>query len=876
MSYTLTKEEKFNPKKFGGNSAGAIITNQILSSWFTEAKNSSVEIQIPEGTWIFPVDFQYDFGNNSITISGVPGKTIITTYDGTPATNFAIPEKIDITKQKPTKAGIYQIDMTGMPYNVSAITNHIHYDFRNITGTLNDYVEISSNGTVSDKTFNEVKDLGYVTELDVTLAAPTKDGLYVVSNHKSWSYGGGQAHLNLKYNDGESGATGNYPTLGNGNVYYLQGTILKLSSGTWSRHYTAAGFASKNNIIVKNIIFNNVQFNLFSPFDISGSADVSSSSEKFLIDNCEFKNCAKVIGSMSYAGINHSTNWWRTLSVYNVNGLLRFKNFVITNSEFSYIHTAIVWGFPPSEQTLIRGNNIHDCYTAVTCFNFFITYYGNTEFFTNRVTQSITNNSFINIRPLGNANWTTTLLRTSGMATISNNQFIDCTPQICYLAGGHSSFSNNVVEKFFDNLTTTTITPIILTKSGNVTNSITSNVVSAAFSTFIAIEGTSSEIISGNSFVGGSKTRYITSETTNITKDRIYNVQSLSQFQTLAGTDAYNTAYDNTIARNNWVYYDKRTKIWKKLTTLPAVFYFYSKSDEAENKEQFVKILGNIIEAETLTHVSAAVSLQFKSVHVANNDVSYCTVLHVGSNASVQEYICAGNSFKCSTLAITSAGALTTQIKSLFFENNKCSRTINAIVNLWAYYELVFKGNVFFEDSTLSSANVYTDFQATNSANDFGIILNGHTTSRIVCENNKFISSHSRYGGIHILSPYDVEVKNNTFNLTTPSYQIATPLYRRIAVFITKTSTINSIVFSGNIIYPESGRTNNLLEFDGSGSTVTALSIDKNVTPVNTSSVTNTVLGSAKVVTNYFKGSNLYEALLDNIGTVTNAPITLK
>jgi hypothetical protein len=450
---------------------------------------------------------------------------------------------------------------------------------------------------------------------------------------------------------------------------------------------------------------------------------------------------------------------------------------------------------------------------------------------------------------------------------------------VCYLSGGNSTFSNNVVEVFYNQPPSLEASTVILSKSGTITNVIANNTISAPVSSFVQIEGTSCQIITGNNFIGGTKTRYITTNTNIITKDRTYNVRNVSVFHTLANTDPYTLAYDSDIDQGHWIFYNKRRRKWERAISLP-INYVFSKNDEVENKEQFIKIVGNILECDTITNLGSAVyGQQAKSITLMNNDISYCTVLHLCNGINLQEYICSDNNFKSCSISMTTGSGFTNQVKSLFFENNKIGRAYGSGILLWAYYELIFRGNTIYEDSALSSPAIYADFNSTNSIVDFGVNLLGYTTSRIIVMANKFISSHTRYGGIQITNPYDVEIVNNSFNLTTPSYQLFTTAYRRSAVYIVKTTLINSVSFIGNTIYPEVGRTNNIIEFDGSTSTIDSLTINNNITPLNTASInsiTKTLLATTKTFTYYFKGGNMYQASLDEYAGLTNAAITPK
>lgn len=380
----------------------------------------SGHIKLEAGVYVLPVNFSMDYRDTDITIEGVPGKTIITSYDGTAATDF-----------KPK-------------------------------------------------------------EIDTNLPDSLQDGLYVVANHPYISYGGGFAHLKLSYNTG-----GNI-------VFYTMGTILKKENGIWSRHYTGFGFKTKGNITVKNVIFDNCQFYLFSPFG-------QTISDRFQLINCRFKNVSRVLSSITYAGIDHKPDWYNALNYYNVFGNLRFKSFEIKDCTFEKIHTSIVWGVPPSENIMVSGNVVKDCSTMIAAFNLFIKYYGNENYFSDKISQVITGNTFMNIR--SSQNWQTALIRTSGMANVSNNNFIDCTQQIVFGYGANLLFSGNIVKKI--NTNTEFPSEVILIKSLTGSNKFIGNEVNAPYSTFVSLEGGSSCSISGNTIT--AKTMYSRVDNTNST-----------------------------------------------------------------------------------------------------------------------------------------------------------------------------------------------------------------------------------------------------------------------------------------------------------------------------------------------------------------------
>lgn len=379
-----------------------VLSHEAAASLFARGT-----VSLGEHIYVLPIDFTIDLGTTDLDISGVPGRTVITSYDGTAATDFS-----------PT------------PLNTNLVDNN-------------------------------------------------RDGLYVVTQHPSYAYGGGFAHLELPYET-------------NGvRVFYTQGTILQKLNGTWSRHYAGAGFQTRGNVRVRGITFDNCQFYLFSPFGLEIS-------ERFIVEESRFNNVARVISSSLYGGVDHDPTWHNALNVYPVDGSFRFAEFTIRNNAFENIHTSIVWGFPPSQVTHIEGNTIGASH-ALCFFNLFMKNYADSHSF-NDAPQFITGNTFTDIAQYNN--WTTQLIRTSGTALIDQNHFTRITPQVALFYGGNTIFSNNVIEKL--NSGDEIQSPVIVVKAStlpempSVTNTYAHNEVDAPHSFFVAVEGTSDNTIEDN------------------------------------------------------------------------------------------------------------------------------------------------------------------------------------------------------------------------------------------------------------------------------------------------------------------------------------------------------------------------------------------
>ena len=389
--------------------AGPPLPRYVLTLQQATALFSAGQVSLDAGIYVLPVDFTIDLGATDLSISGVPGRTIITSYDGTPATDFN------------------------------------------------------------------------PAPLDTTRPDTHADGLYVVTRHPDYSYGGGFAHLDLPWVP-DGGAP----------VRYTQGTILTKTNGLWSRHFTGAGFKTAGNVHIEGVTFENCQFYLFSPFGLAETT-------RFGIVNSRFKNLPRVLSSCLYGGIDHEPNWFNALNNYPVDGTYRFGTFEIRDSRFEDIHTALVWGFPPSRVTTIMGNTITHSH-AIAFFNLFMKNYADVYSFNQQAVQTITGNTFTNIIEANG--WTAQLLRTSGRAEIRNNAFINVTAQAIMLYGGDSTIADNHVLKI--DAPNETQSVVVLVKStvapgtAGPLNTFTHNTVSAPQAIFIGVEGASSHDVSDN------------------------------------------------------------------------------------------------------------------------------------------------------------------------------------------------------------------------------------------------------------------------------------------------------------------------------------------------------------------------------------------
>lgn len=296
------------------------------------------------------------------------------------------------------------------------------------------------------------------------------DGIYVVANNPFYSFGGGFAHLELPYN-----------TAGK-KILYTQGTMLVKKAGVWSRHFTGSGFHVRGALSVKGISFNNCQFYLFSPFGNLKAESVS-------IRHCSFQNLPRVFASSLY-GARADSTWFNAIQVYPNDGRYRFEKMDISNNVFSEIHTAIIWGCPPTRSISIKSNLISNCPTTIAFFTLYQKNYSDETWFSKHNTETITNNEFRDIVQ-GVNSWTVSLIRTAGKARIENNRFYNCTTQIILLYGADSKLKKNTVIRKPSAYQPPA--PVIMVKNiGTPVHRFCSNHIESPGTIFISVEGKAS------------------------------------------------------------------------------------------------------------------------------------------------------------------------------------------------------------------------------------------------------------------------------------------------------------------------------------------------------------------------------------------------
>src|SRR5690606_9660847 len=111
------------------------------------------------GTYVFPEDYSFDFGDKPIYFRGQSReKTIFTTFSvsETPQYSMRCPPRVDITKPRPQENGFYQIDTIGEVVNsaYTGLSSPQVGDYIELTGGMPDAVA---------RTLEDVKNANYVT-----------------------------------------------------------------------------------------------------------------------------------------------------------------------------------------------------------------------------------------------------------------------------------------------------------------------------------------------------------------------------------------------------------------------------------------------------------------------------------------------------------------------------------------------------------------------------------------------------------------------------------------------------------------------------------------------------------------------------------------
>lgn len=834
------------PADYGIKNDGTFISQEKLDRWLNDCRRLKSTVYFPAGKYLLPENVEFDFGNNDLSILGDGAdKTILTTNNGA-STNFAIPEKIDLTKPKPVNDGIYQVDI---------VAAALHPDYKNITAaSLDSYVQII-NGEVSSVSLTTVKKFGYVTELDTGSPDPGIDGLYVVAKHPFHDYGGGFAQMALGFT---------------GNPLYLQGTLLQRKNGTWSRYYSSVAFISQGNFSVKKISFRNFRPYLFLPSSKEPQQNLRTAN-RFIIDQCKFEHTARILATMAYGGIMQTPEWYKASSYYSINWNMRFKKFIITNSEFSYIHESVVWGAPPCFSYNINNNNIHDCYTMINCFYLFPQY--NTALPISKKTSfQISNNIFLRIRALNPASENTVqLIRTINTGTIKKNSFIDCTGIHLYL-NGSTKVVGNTIRTFMANITTKQVRPpVILVKIvKNEIITVTNNIISMGMmGNLIANESNASFTVTDNKLIGPG-IRYITSLTDKnmkLDKYKTYVITDIESFKQLAGIDTY----EKSLKQSDNIYYDQRNSRWEALKIMPFM-YLYSEADNFNQYEQNIIFTGNEIETSYLTRIQKKSPTKFNSVIFENNLIQHCIGLNTGDdNTVIQEYKLTGNTIKNGSLNMESRGNISTTIKNLVITGNTFFADFTTSSSFTASGLLLFQKNTFLLNEAFdfgSETSYRSSGLAGLAAPVFVLSLKGLPGQEMIIKDNKFIAGMTKGDILHITDPDKVSIIENSFDLNLPAWQSLSTTSRN-AIFFKSTKTVSSIDIEKNRYFPEAGKENNLVSFDESHSSVADFTNAGNIIESNESAVGKTISAINKSFINYYKGKNKFTDK-ENIFNVNN------
>lgn len=817
------------PWRYGIKNNGSPISKRNLHAWLDACKKQHSRVHFPAGKYLIPADFEFDFGNDDLYISGDgPGKTIISTYQG-PESNFAIPEKINLAERRLKNDGIYQVDITA---------SIVHREYSAVSGApLDSYVQIKNN-QVSSVAFETVKSLGYITELDTEGPDPGIDGLYVVAKHPRHEYGGGFAHLTSTFK---------------GNPLYLQGTILQRKNGIWSRYYSSVAFTGSGNFSVKNICFSNFRPYLFLPASKKRNAQLKTS-DHFILENCRFEHTARILATMAYAGISESPEWYKASSHYPIDGKMRFRHFIIKGNEFRYIHESISWGTPPAISYRVINNQVHDCYTLLTCFYLFPPY-NTTLRVPEKSTFSISGNTFNRIRALnaGSEN-TVHLLRTFNKGIISNNRFTDCTGIHLYLNGSTRVF-NNVIRVFMaDGPAKHSRPPLILVKlARDKIISISNNDFSFGMMGYLVANESLASFDIYNNKLTGAGIRYLSDTSGNTGRLDVYKsyiIQNLPLFQALAGKGHY----DTSIGLHQMVYFNKRRSRWE-IQQNHSPMYLYSEVNNLAGNKQFVRLSGNAIETGYLTRIQKTGAAHFNSVSIINNRIAYCTGLNAGNKHTViNAYRFSGNTVYNGSLIMTSLGDVSASARFVQISNNVFTYDTPVHYAFSASDSLAFFSNDFIAKvhaSNDKAHNTETKIRAQMAAPASLLELTGHPGQAMQIHKNRFTAANTGGITLSIIKPAKLIIKENEFNMLVPEASGKT----RNAILIRSDSSCTSVNISVNKFIPEKGKENYLVCFDESPTAIPEITVRGNIIKGNDDFVIKTVEAANKSFLHYYRES---------------------
>ncbi len=496
-----------------------------------------------KGTYILPTDFQYNYGRYDFKIKG-DGKnqTILTTKYGQNTVKYA--KRIDLTQPKPVTKGVYRIEILGP---------NLHADWKGFKKLeLNNYIELTNAG-VRTLTLNEVKKLGYVTDVDITLNEPLHDGIYVVSN----------IGINI------TGAFHPKTLPWEPKVKVLIGTLIKRINGKWSTISATNGFQFSGDAEISDISFNDVLFYLFTPLSDG------LSNRRLVLKNCSFSECTRVF-SLESGSNKHMKVIGRRQTIVNnglnganlFDGRWTFREFRIQNCDFDNIHTSILWFTPPSKEWIIQDNTVAQCHNTLVFFHY-LTPRSVGEpglFWRSRKKILVKGNTIKDCRNYSKQySIDRIFFRTPGNAEICSNSFINCVGGIrFYVSGPDNRVYNNHIEPF-NYFWSGNSDNYFLMKNYATDDSfdeIFANTMVGGVGNVITLMKNHKFIIYKNTISTALGMNVVSENTNELDLKKIYTVKDLRQFKLLAG----NGNYVIDIQSKSKVFYNQLTHKWENFS----------------------------------------------------------------------------------------------------------------------------------------------------------------------------------------------------------------------------------------------------------------------------------------------------------------------
>lgn len=574
---------------------------------YNEGDSENDEYFFPNGTYLIPPDYSFDFGTRPINFRGETREGVILTTFDPGGTNISMrcPEQIDITKPKPTKDGMYQVETIGT----------LHSDYTGLTLNIGSYVQILS-GTPSVATLLNVKTANYVTYLDANDAPsfPLYDGLYIIQKEMPGEISGGYPYSEIQPNGNDS----------MNKLKVIIGSVIKYDStgptdAKWSifQHTSLnpypIAFSSQSEIYFENISFVDFAPFVFSPYGEAGD-------RALVIKNCYFKFCTRISafeltgngGSIGAEGDLHIMLPPGASSLYVVpTKVYGFKSMQYISNSFEYIHQSIVWGTPSTHDFIIKDNRFANNFSTLAYF-VLIGGTANGTSVRRNFNYLIDGNSFTSCRiSSANSNDSTILFQFYDNARFINNTFIDCTGIHCYNSGDNTIIDSNVMEPYI-NPDLPGGESLYLYKNQNVGSQqvFSNNVVDGCVVTLLHTKQTGKITAAGNNLRMSPSANYVFASTTGtLSKKLFYYAVSASNFTTLAGGGSN----VGTISNGDRVYWEARENKWLAIpsyTNQPA-FEMDTSEDPAytASGDPGLDILNNRIHADIVLKVDRPVRI---------------------------------------------------------------------------------------------------------------------------------------------------------------------------------------------------------------------------------------------------------------------------